>query len=136
MVARRLGQAARRRAAASDRAALDVSRRLPMVKRHAATVMRRAVRLAFLHANLSVSRHVLGPWSFGSQRMHWWQCDARWVGDSRKKSVEREYVVLVSHLRALPELDMRRASLQKTGCVSACEQLMEQRRQSITEQVV
>ena len=49
MVARRLGQAARRRAAASDRAALDVSRRLPMVKRHAATVMRRAVRLAFLH---------------------------------------------------------------------------------------
>ena len=92
MVARRLGQAARRRAAASDRAALDVSRRLPMVKRHAATVMRRAVRLAFLHANLS--RHVLGPWSFGSQRMHWWQCDARWVGDwvipaRRKKSVRQ-----------------------------------------------
>ena len=134
MVARRLGQAARRRAAASDRTALGVSRRLPMVKRHAATVMRRAVRLAFLHANLS--RHVLGPWSFGSQRMHWWQCDARWVGDPRKKSVEGEYVVHVSHLRALPELDMRRASLQKTGCVSACEQLMEQRRQSITEQVV
>ena len=48
MVARRLGQAARRRAAASDRAALDVFRRLPMVKGHAATVMRRAVRLALL----------------------------------------------------------------------------------------
>ena len=86
MVARRLGQAARRRAAASDRAALDVSRRLPMVKRHAATVMRRAVTFAFRHATLS--RHVLGPWSFGSQRMHWWQCGARWVGDPRKESVE------------------------------------------------
>ena len=48
MVARRLGQAARRRAAASDLTAFDVSRRLPIVKRHAATVMRRAVRLALL----------------------------------------------------------------------------------------
>ena len=46
MVARPLGQAARRRAAASDRAALDVFGRLPVVKWHAATVMRRAVRLA------------------------------------------------------------------------------------------
>ena len=48
MVARPLGQAARRRAAASDRAALDVFGRLPVVKWHAATVMRRAVRLALL----------------------------------------------------------------------------------------
>ena len=88
MVARRLGQAARRRAAASDHTAFDVSRRLPIVKRHAATV--RCAEPFGLRSAMppTLSRHVLGPWSFGSQRMHWLQCGARLVGDPRKESVE------------------------------------------------